>query len=220
MKALLKFFQYNNKLITIIVAFIFLTTYILFGLIYDESLEIKLAIYFNFIINIICIKDFIRKIKINNFERFLSTSPIGRKSILKTLYLINILISFTIPILLYTLYKIRINFIPIIDNSIFIFNFKLPNIMFLVLIGVSLVIGAFFIIILLNNNNSNSHNILKLESLSILFILLFLIISYLFIYKFNIFTFNIRALIFTMLCFIFYIFLYFLNLKVYLKSDL
>lgn len=216
MRALLKFFKYN-KIIAIIVTFLCLITYVFLGLIYDKSLEIKLAIYFTFIISIICINNFIRQIKINNFERFLSTSPIGRKSVLKTLNLINILISFIIPILFYIFNKIRINFIPIIDNATFVSNFELPNIMFLVLIGVNLVISMFSIIILLNDNNSN---LLKLKSSYILFVFLFLIISFLFIYKFNIFTFNIRALTFTILCFIFYIFLYFLNLKVYLKSDL
>lgn len=211
MKALIQEFLYEKKSILITLATtIFLYVVYLFTL-SDSAL---IASGTSVIMATTLYGSIMSERKSTNFEKFLISTPLGKKSIINTGYLLGLALNILVIFVFYILHILKINFIP---KEYFKSGIYLTNSLFLVSFSIGLISNAilfpFFIL-----NDTKKKNLTSILVFMIIGLASFSVVY--FIFNEKIFTLNIRILIYFVVSCIMYIISYFTTIKLYLKKDL
>ena len=209
MKALiLEFFYEKKAILTSIILALFI--YILYIPIFSNS-EAIVSMLASFLFaslygGLVC------KRKNTNFEIFLSTTPLGRKTIINAGYLISLIFSIAVTIIFFILYFIRKSFIHIEALNALSLNHMLIFASF----GFGLIANAILFPSYVLPDKENTVLIIIARFLTLLICTGALFI----IFKLEFLNFNIRILIYLISSFIIYIISYLLTINIYLKKSL
>ena len=218
MKALMQEFLYEKKFI--FTSFIIMLLLYIFYLVIFLDAELIIA-------TLSCIGitslhgSLIYTRKYTNFEKFLISSPLGRKYIVNVAYLSGIIFN-TIIVLAFYIFRVikHTFFYEYLENILVKFNklsMYIDNNLFLVIFGLGLIANASLlpIYILIDKESKSILNILSI----CIIILGGLSIIYL-IFKLSIFTINVRIFIYFIISWVIYIISYFTTMNLYLNKDL
>lgn len=196
MKALWKEFLYEKKIFFVyIIIIVFLGIYYYF--IFGED-----TITFNSGINLLFINFYgilISQRKLTNFEKFLSITPIGRKSIVNMAYLMGILYYIVSILIFYIANMLR--------------NYKL----FFILQSTYLIVNSIFLQFYILKDKETNSLIGLLGNLLVIFLTFFSLFG---ISNLVDILLNKKIFTFVIVSIVFYIISYFITMKFYLKKDL
>ena len=210
MKALIIEFFYDKKSILISMILV-LCIYILYIPVFSHS-EVIVSMFASFIFANLY-GQLVTKRKNTNFEIFLCISPLGRKTIIKTGYLMGLISSIAMPIIFFILYFIRrflIGFEPVI-------NFDTINDMAIFAsFGFGLIANAISFPICILPDRENNKFLMTIIQLVILGICG----ASLSIFSLYFLNFYVILLIYLTMAIVIYIISYLITLNVYLKKNL
>ena len=209
MKALIIEFFYDKKSILISIILV-LCIYILYIPVFSHS-EVIVSMFASFIFANLY-GQLVTKRKNTNFEIFLCISPLGRKTIIKTGYLMGLISSIAMPIIFFILYFIRrflIGFEPGINDTI-------NDMAIFASFGFGLIANAISFPICILPDRENNKFLMTIIQLVILGICE----ASLSIFSLYFLNFYVILLIYLTMAIVIYIISYLITLNVYLKKNL
>ena len=209
MKALIIEFFYDKKSILISIILV-LCIYIIYIPVFSHS-EVIVSMLASFLFASLY-GELVTKRKNTNFEIFLCTSPLGRKTIIKTGYLMGLISSIAMPIIFFILYFIR-SFLIGFEHGI---NETINDMAILASFGFGLIANAISFPICILPDRENNKFLMTIIQLVILGICG----ASLSIFSLYFLNFYVILLIYLTMAIVIYIISYLITLNVYLKKNL